>query len=420
MQSETQTNLNPSSSAQNSTRTFANIKVEKSKPEELLKIQRDKVQEIIERISKEKGFFAAQLANLHKNEWLKPSARVLTFAGIGVFALHLFKSSKVEKILGVVIGALISLTGFLASSKVVPWAKNLLEKFEVDRSKKVDLDKDLCWSPGEYLKLQRSVKEFLRPTVETHGSTRGDLLVLAGDPGLGKTVIAKGIADLADRKIVQITLGGDKYISDVENKIIDGFKEAKRVNGVLFIDEADSLIRSRGAKTGSSWDHAISVITTAFLQNFDKYRTQGVKVILATNDPNDIDQAVLDRSILNPIARPDAELRKRILINKLEKLLTEENLAELKSQKDFDKRISEITEKFNLTGRSIESAVSRAKVIAEEQHDLHADQRDFPVSMKDLETSFEETSKNASETSKINLDKAKMPDLLSRLVSGKK
>lgn len=401
-------------------KTFADIKIEKDDPEALLKKSRELLNKLAENVTKEKGYIAGFVAKLQKNDWLRFSSKIFSGLGIGAVIGSLFLlKDRASQFMGALIGLALTVTSIVTNRKIIPWATRLIENYGKELNKKINLDTDLCWDPAEYTKLQRSVKEFLKPSIQTPGSTRGDLLVLAGDPGLGKTVIAKGIADLSGRKLIQIKLGGEKYIHEIERKIEDGFKDAKEVNGILFIDEADSLVRSRASKTGTSWDHSIAHITTTFMQKFDDYRSQGVKVIAATNDPNDIDQAVIDRAILNPIERPNAELRKQILLKKLEKFLSEKNLSELKASKDFDKEITDIANKYELTGRSIESSVNRAKVVSEERHDHDAADKETHIILDDLKAAFEDTFSNQEQTKKIN-QKAKVPEILGRMLSGRK
>lgn len=401
-------------------RTFADIKVVKDDPDALLKRTREELSKLAANVSKEKGYVAGLVAKLQKNDWLSFSSKIFSAVGIGsvISSLFLLKD-RASQLIGAVVGLALTLTSILTNKQIIPWASRLIDSYGKEPGKTINLDTDLCWDPEEYTKLQRSVKEFLKPSIQTPGSTRGDLLVLAGDPGLGKTVIAKGIADLSGRKLIQIKLGGEKYIHEIERKIEDGFKDAKEVNGILFIDEADSLVRSRASKTGTSWDHSIAHITTTFMQKFDDYRSQGVKVIAATNDPNDIDQAVIDRAILNPIERPNAELRKQILLKKLEKFLSEKNLSELKASKDFDKEITAIAAKYELTGRSIESSVNRAKVVSEEREDHGDDDKETHIIINDLKAAFEDTFSNQEQTKRINA-KAKMPEILGRMLAGKR
>ncbi len=409
----------PNSLERPKARTFADIKVVKDDPDALLKRTREELSKLAANVAKEKGYVAGVVAKLQKSDWLRFGSRIFSGFGIGAVIGSLFLlKDRASQFVGALIGLALTLTSILTNRSLIPWATRLIDSYGKDSSKTINLDTDLCWDPAEYTKLQRSVKEFLKPSIQTPGSTRGDLLVLAGDPGLGKTVIAKGIADLSNRKLIQIKLGGEKYIHEIERKIEDGFKDAKDSGGILFIDEADALVRSRGSKTGTSWDHAIATVTTTFMQRFDDYRTQGVKVILATNDPNDIDQAVIDRAILNPIERPNAELRKQILLKKLEKFLSEKNLAEIKMTKDFDKEITAIATKYDLTGRSIESSVNRAKIVSEERHD-HDDDKETHIIINDLKAAFEDTFSNQEQTKKINL-KAKMPEMLGRMLAGKR
>ncbi len=148
--------------------------------------------------------------------------------------------------------------------------------------------------------------------------TRGVLLV--GEPGNGKTLLAKAVAGEANCPFFSIT-GSDfieVFVGVGAARIRDLFAQArKHAPAIIFIDEIDAIGRQRGSGLGGGHDEREQTLNQ-LLTEMDGFDSSGVPVVIlaATNIPDVLDKALLrpgrfDRRINVPF--PDTKARENIL-----------------------------------------------------------------------------------------------------------
>lgn len=149
--------------------------------------------------------------------------------------------------------------------------------------------------------------------------TRGVLLI--GEPGNGKTLLAKAVAGEANCPFFSIS-GSDfieVFVGVGAARVRDLFAQArKNAPSIIFIDEIDAVGRHRGSGLGGGHDEREQTLNQ-LLTEMDGFQTVGGSVIVmaATNRADVLDKALLrpgrfDRQVEVPY--PDLSSREKILI----------------------------------------------------------------------------------------------------------
>jgi len=146
---------------------------------------------------------------------------------------------------------------------------------------------------------------------------RGVLMV--GQPGTGKTLLAKAIA--GEAKVPFFSISGSDFVEMFvgvgASRVRDMFDQAKKqAPCIIFIDEIDAVGRHRGAGLGGGHDEREQTLNQLLVEMDGFEVNDGVIVIAATNRPDVLDPALLrpgrfDRQVV--VSLPDIRGREQIL-----------------------------------------------------------------------------------------------------------
>jgi cell division protease FtsH len=146
---------------------------------------------------------------------------------------------------------------------------------------------------------------------------RGILMV--GQPGTGKTLLAKAIA--GEAKVPFFSISGSDFVEMFvgvgASRVRDMFEQAKKQTPcIIFIDEIDAVGRHRGAGVGGGHDEREQTLNQLLVEMDGFEGNEGIIVIASTNRPDVLDPALLrpgrfDRQVV--VSLPDIRGREQIL-----------------------------------------------------------------------------------------------------------
>jgi len=185
-------------------------------------------------------------------------------------------------------------------------------------------------------------------------------VLLVGQPGTGKTLLAKAVAGEAGVPFF-IMSGSDfveMFVGVGASRVRDLFEQAKKnAPCIIFIDEIDAVGRQRGAGLGGGHDEREQTLNQLLVEMDGFGTNEGVIVLAATNRPDVLDKALLrpgrfDRQIVVP--SPDVLAREQIL---------EVHAKNKKIADDVDlKTIAKNTSGFS--GADLENVLNEAALLA--------------------------------------------------------
>jgi len=237
---------------------------------------------------------------------------------------------------------------------------------------------------GEIVEFLREPKKFTRL-----GGRIPKGVLLMGQPGTGKTLLARAIAGEAGVPFFSIS-GSDfveMFVGVGASRVRDLFVQGKKnAPCIIFIDEIDAVGRHRGAGLGGGHDEREQTLNQLLVEMDGFESNEGVILISATNRPDVLDPALLrpgrfDRQVVVPL--PDIRGREKILVVHTKKTPIAPDVDILILAKGTP----------GFSGADIENLVNEAALLAAKRNKERIDMTDFEDSKDKVYMGLERKSK---------------------------
>ncbi len=193
--------------------------------------------------------------------------------------------------------------GYLDTCLALPWNTMTEDNLDLRHARRV-LDRDHTGLD----KVKDRIMEVLAVR-RLSSEIKGQVLCLVGPPGVGKTSIARSIAEAMGRRYVRVSLGGVRdeseirghrrtYVGAMPGRIISAIKQAESRNPLLLLDEIDKMGNDfRGDPASAMLEVLDSEQNSTFRDHYldMPFDLSNVLFVLTANDASAIPASLYDR-----------------------------------------------------------------------------------------------------------------------------